>query len=327
MTAPTTQPPADPATQPKALPKLSKPRARTALGGSETSNLEATLGLAIGGALLGYCAILLGWAVTEASGISDGRTVGPVVLYSSVLATIYAIVVSSASDVRDRIWDRAVVRAFIGAVVGAVVGAVAGLLSYLLFDALQQTQEPDAARFYLLRALAWAAFGVGIGLVGGIAERSSRKAVNGLIGGLVGGAIGGLLFHYVGQHVADDAEARLVGLAAIGVCTGAAIGLVEGARRQAWLRVLAGGLAGKEFILYHDVTTIGSAPKCHVTLIKDPQAAPFHAQIAVDGARRVATALDAAPLVVNGAAVRSRALRSGDLLQIGATVLLFQERD
>ncbi len=312
-----------------ALPKVSAGPARSRIGGDVGGRpaWEATLGLAVGGALLGYVAIVTGWAVTEAAGIADGRSLGPVALYTAVLATIYSLIVAASSDVRDGIWDRALVRGALAAAVGAVVGAAAGALSYLLFDQLQQTQDPGAPRFYLLRALAWAAFGVGIGLVGGLTERSGRKAVNGLIGGLIGGAIGGALFHYVGQRVDGDAEARLIGLAAIGVCTGAAIGLVEGARRQAWIRVVAGGMAGKEFILYHDVSTIGSAPKCQITLIKDPGAQPFHAQIAVDGPRRVLTALDGAPVSVNGASIRARPLRSGDQIQIGATTLLFQERD
>lgn len=312
-----------------ALPKVTAGPARSRIDGGigGRSAFEATLGLAVGGALLGYVAIIIGWAVTEAAGIADGRSLGPVVLYYSVLATIYSLIVGAASDVRDGIWDRALVRGATGAAVGALVGAAAGALSYVLFDQLQQAQDPEAARFYLLRALSWAAFGVGIGLVGGLTERSGRKAVNGLVGGLIGGAIGGVLFHYVGQRVDGDAEARLIGLAAIGVCTGAAIGLVEGARRQAWVRVIAGGLSGKEFILYHDVTTIGAAPKCQITLIKDPGAQPFHAQIAVDGPRRVLTPIDGAPVAVNGASVRSRPLRSGDQIQIGATVLHYQERD
>lgn len=326
MTAPVAPAPRD---EVAALPKLSAGPNRSQIGGDAggRSAPEVTLGLVVGGALLGYVAIVLGWAVTEAAGVGNGRSLGPVVLYVTVLGTIYSLIVGAASDVRDRIWDRAVVRGAVAAFVGAAVGAAAGGLSYVLFDQLQQAQDPGALRFYLLRALSWAAFGIGIGLVGGITERSGRKAVNGLLGGLVGGAIGGVVFHYVGQHVDGDAEARLIGLAAIGVCTGAAIGLVEGARRQAWIRILAGGLAGKEFILYHDLTTVGSAPKCQITLIKDPGAQPFHAQIAVEGPRRVLTALEGAPVSVNGATVTSRPLRSGDQIQIGATTLLYQERD
>lgn len=322
MTAPA--PPA-PERDLSSLPKVTA-ATRTQIDGGGSS-LAAALRLAVSGALLGYVAIVLAWAITEVAGVADSRELGPVALYFAILGTVYCMIVTSWSDLRDGILGRALVRAAIGAFLGAIIGALAGALSQVLFSQLQEAQEPGAARFYLLRALSWAAFGIGIGLAGGIAEQSSRKAVNGLIGGLIGGALGGLLFHFVSLRVDSESEARLLGLAMIGMCTGASIGLVEGARRQAWLRVIAGGLAGKQFILQHAVTSIGAAPKAQITLIKDPAVQPFHAQIALDGARRLLTPVDHAPVMVNGAAVRSRALRSGDQIQIGGTTLLYQERD
>ncbi len=260
-------------------------------------------------------------------GIADARSLAPLAVYFAVIGGVSSVVLTAVPDLRARIFDRAIVRAAIGLAVGVLLAAAAGSLASVLFERLQQTDDPGGARLYVLRMLSWGVFGLGIGLAGGLAERSSRKTVNGVIGGLVGGAIGGLLFHWVGLHVDEAAEARLLGLTLVGVSVGAAIGLVEGARRHAWVRVIAGGLAGKEFILYHEVTTIGSAPKCQITLIKDPQALPFHAEIAVIGGRRTLAPIDGAPLLVNGAAVRSRMLRSGDQIQVGSTTLLYEDRD
>lgn len=330
MSTPATQAPPESGAP---LPKLSAGPARTRIGadggsgGSRPGALAATLRLAVAGGLLGYVAIVLGWAITEWAGIAEARSLAPVALYTAVLAGIYALIVSASSDLSQGIFDRAIVRGAVGLAVGTALGALAGVVSSQLFSALQQTEDPTVLRFYVLRMLAWAAFGAGIGLVGGVAERSARKATNGLLGGLAGGAVGGLLFHFVGLRVDDASAARLVGLALVGTSVGAAIGLVEGARRHAWVRVLAGGLAGKEFILYHDVTTIGSAPKCQITLIKDAKAAPFHAQIAMDGGRRVLSPLEGSPVTVNDAPIRSRALRAGDRIQIGSTTLLYQDRD
>ncbi len=323
-----TQAPEAPPAGPAPLPKVSAGPARTKIGGGERRQAAAaTARLMLRGGLLGYAAILIGWGITEAAGIADARSTWPVAVYTAVLAGVYAVTVSAASDLREGIFGRAIVRGAVGLAVGVALGAAAGVVSSQLFSALQQTEDPTVARFYILRMLAWGAFGVGIGLVGGVAERSSRKAVNGLFGGLLGGAIGGLLFHWVGLRVDEPSSARLVGLALVGTSVGAAIGLVEGARRHAWVRVIAGGLAGKEFILYHDVTSIGSAPKCQITLIKDPKAKPFHAQIAIEGGRRMLTPLEGHEVLVNGAPVRQRALRAGDQIQIGGTTLLYQDRD
>lgn len=322
MSAPTMPPP--PSTGgPRALPRVTgAPKSsRLRLGGA-----AAVARSSLAGALLGYVAIVGGWAVTEAAGIADGRSLGPIAVYTAVLGAIYGLVVSSWADVAARIWDRAVVRAATGAAVGGLTGAMAGALSQVLFDALQKANDPGALRFYLLRALTWAVFGAGIGISGGIAERSMRKAVNGLFGGLLGGAVGGAIFHWVSQHVEAASQARLLSLAAIGLTIGGAIGVVEIARRQAWLRVLAGGMSGKEFILYHATTHIGSSPKCQITLIKDQSAQPFHVRIDGQGGRRVLTATDGAPTTVNGDSVHTRALRSGDRIQVGATTLEYLER-
>lgn len=305
------------------LPKVAAGHKSAERGSAWLSGLRS----ALVGATVGYVAIIVGWAVTEAVGIADGRSLGPIALYMAFLGAIYGLIVGAWSDIAARIWDRALVRAAVGAVVGAASGALAGAVSQVLFDSLQQTEDPGALRFYVLRALAWAIFGMGIGIVGGAAEQSMRKAVNGLIGGLIGGALGGAIFHWLSLNVDNAAQARLVALAIVGIAIGAAIGVVEVALRQAWVSVVAGGMRGKEFILFHDQTSIGSSPKCEITLIKDPAAQPFHALIDDDGHRRVITAYDDAQVHVNGAAIRSRPLRSGDRIQVGGTTLEYQERD
>ena len=170
-------------------------------------------------------------------------------------------------------------------------------------------------------------FGVGIGAAAGIAERSVGKATNGIIGGLVGGLLGGAVFHWLSLNIDSASEARLAGLSTIGIVVGAAIGIVEIARRQAWVRVVAGGMTGKEFILYHASTQVGSSPKCELTLIKDPDVLPFHMRIDDQGGRRLLTAYDGAEVTVNGAASRSRTLRNGDRVGLGGTTLEYLERD
>lgn len=305
------------------LPKVS---ALPATSGRARRRSGADVGSAVArGALVGGAAITLGWLITEATGAADATTLFGVAVYVAMLGAVYGFVSSAWGDLADRIWGRAIERAAIGTWVGLVGGAAAGAAAFLLYDNLQEvTADPSGLRFYLLRVLAWAIFGAGIGAAPGIAERASRKVGNGVLGGVIGGAIGGAIFHWASFQVADEADARLLGLVAIGVGVGAATALVELARRQAWLRVVAGGMAGKEFVLYHEITDIGTSPKAQITLIKDPEAAPFHARIAEEGTARVFRGVEAA-VAVNGAIVAERRLRDGDLLQIGGTTLEYAE--
>lgn len=304
------------------LPKVST--LPVAAGTSRRLSLDLVAALCRG-ALLGGAAIALGWLLTEATGTAESSTLLGVAVYVAMLGTLYGLVTSAWSDFADRLWSRGVERAAIGAWVGLLVGAIAGGLAFVLYDNLQGvTADPSGLRFYLLRVLAWAVFGAGIGAAPGIAERAPRKIGNGVLGGVIGGALGGAILHWASFQVAAESEARLLGLVAIGVGIGAATAIVELVRRQAWLRVIAGGMAGKEFILYHEQTDIGSSPKAQITLIKDQLAAPMHARIVDGDGGRTIYAVEA-PVEVNGQPVTARRLRGGDFVQIGSTTLEYAE--
>src|SRR5260221_363585 len=83
------------------------------------------------------------------------------------------------------------------------------------------------------------------------ALRSKKLFMNGLIGGTVGGLIGGLLFDPINRMFSGDSAAlsRAIGFMVIGLVTGLMVGIVELIARDAWLKMLAGPLAGKEFVL------------------------------------------------------------------------------
>jgi hypothetical protein len=188
------------------------------------------------------------------------------------------------------------------------------------------TVSPTAFKLDAARALAWAIIGLGVGVAAGIAHRSGQKVINGLIGGAVGGAAGGFLFNFIGQATNSNFLTRMVSFTISGVLIGAAIGLVEVARRQAWVKIVGGGMTGKEFIVYHANTNFGSSPKCQITLIKDPGVAPFHFRIDEQGPKRSVTAYDGAPTQINGTPVSQHCLRDGDLIQAGGTTLQYLER-
>src|SRR5207237_942525 len=117
---------------------------------------------------------------------------------------------------------------------------------------------------------------------------------------------------------------RAVGFALIGVAAGVAIGIVESALKDRWLYVASGPLAGKQFILYKPVTAIGSSQQCDIYLFKDNSIQPQHARIELRGAQTFIQAQG--PIFVSGQPTRSRALQSGDLVQIGRYAFHFRER-
>jgi hypothetical protein len=311
--------------------------------GAPVAARPARGGLALGSTLVSstigaFVAALLGWAVLELIGSdSSEHLVRTTALEFGAVGAVFGAVYAAWDDITSRVWEPAVAAAGIGAVVGAVCGAASGAVAQQLYGSIMEdiirtalttgeVPSPTSFKLCAARAVAWAIFGGGIGLAAGIAKRSSRKTVNAVVGGVVGAAIGGYLFNYIGEATGSDLASRLIGLAVVGLAMGVAIGLVETARRQAWIKLVAGGMTGKEFILYHSATVIGSSPKAQITLIKDPAVAPMHLRIDEHGPRRALTAFDGCPVAVNGVAVTSHWLHDGDVVQVGHSALHYQER-
>ncbi len=300
--------------------------------------LRGTLVASVLGALL---ATLVGWVPFEVV-ISDDGESRQLVLRAAIdfglFGAVFGAVYSAWDDASSGVWSRVPAAAAIGLGIGLAVGALSGAIAQALYGSIVESILADAEdvddlldaygslEFYVARGLGWGVFGLGVGAAAAAAKRSARKLVNGLIGGAAGGLLGGLVFHWLSMQIDSGPIGRHLGLVALGLGIGAAIGLVEVARRQAWLRVLAGGMAGKEFIVYHEVTDVGSSPRCQITLIKDPAVAPHHLRIVERGARRTLQAFDGCHVVVNGVPVTQHVLRSGDVVHVGSTALQFTER-
>lgn len=180
---------------------------------------------------------------------------------------------------------------------------------------------------HLPRGIAWAIASSAIGCAVGAASRSGQRTLNGAIGGAVGGFIGGFVFDYIELSDTNSIPNRVVGLTLTGACVGLAIGLVEHARREHWLEIVSGGMAGKQFILYRDVTTIGSSPTCDITLIKDVGIGAQHATLQTSGGLAELRSFGPTLTVqVNGTPTEQRRLTEGDLLQMGATILRYRTK-
>lgn len=314
-----------------------RPAARPVMAGGSGLNLGGTWPSNVVAALV---AAFAGWAAFRLFFSSPAFTtdlVGYAAKEFAVFGAVFGAVVAAWDDATSRVWEAAIPAALTGLVIGAIGGAISGAVAQEIYGHLVENILEDAtfenvlekyesADFFLTRALGWAIFGLGVGFSLGLAKRSRRKTINASIGGVIGGALGGLVFHYASIHVHDEAMAQLIGFAVVGLGIGAAVGLVEVVRRQAWLKVVGGGMTGKEFILYHDHTNLGSAPKCEITLIKDREVAPYHCRIDERAGRYSIVPFEGSELRINGSPSNGHWLQSGDQIELGASVLSYSER-
>ena len=102
--------------------------------------------------------------------------------------------------------------------------------------------------------------------------------------------------------------------------------LFRSARTQ-WIDIIAGGMAGKQFILYKQEIIIGSSPQADITLIKDSAIAPRHARIFNQGGRTVLESLNPGmPCTVDGTADMRFYLQDMNTITLGSTSIRFRER-
>jgi len=301
--------------------------------------MSSQLGRLIADAMVG---VLLGWGFTEIIGIagspastsfgSDAKSGA----YFGLFGVIFGSAIVCSDWVRAGDWDGAGRRLRQVAIPLFAASFVAGFVAEVIYSGiiegltLQERLEltPNSGTLYLARMIGWGLFGAGVGAAIGLVNRSRTQAINAGLGGLAGGAAGGLAFEFAGAHLESvgDGTLRLIGLMAIGLLVAVGMRFVETARREAWLEITGGGMAGKEFILYHERTQLGSSPDCEIYLLKDPSIEKFHAMIESKEGRRTLTTLGDAVVAVNGQPTRTASLRSHDTIQIGNTTIRFSER-
>ena len=179
------------------------------------------------------------------------------------------------------------------------------------------------SRAPIARGIAWAVFGVAGGIVYGIVGQSGKKTKYGIIGGAIGAAIGGMIFDPISMMTKAPLQPRRRLRS-----RRPRHRRRHGLRRKRTERPLAlrhlRPLAGKQFILYKALTTIGSLQSSDIYLFKDANIAPQHAAIAINGSR---VQLQAQGLTyVGGNSIQARVLQDGDLVQIGKYAFRYKEK-
>ncbi len=279
----------------------------------------------------GLLGAVLGWGLCERSFVDAAteRHWGNIWMIPAIV-TFMCIGYGVSESIVERSARKAILRGLLALPLGVVLGFIFEAVANLIYNlglnvcaqaGVQSYRNPAA---WIARGFGWAVFGAAGGTVYGLVGQSMKKAKYGIIGGLIGAGIGGTVFDPISMGMRGASLSRAVGFALFGAATGIAMGWVESALKDRWLYVTSGPLAGKQFILYKSLTTIGSDQKSDIYLFKDPNILGQHAAIAITGSRVQFKALGAA--YVTGSPVSTRVLQDGDLLQIGRYAFRYKER-
>lgn len=278
----------------------------------------------------GLLGAVAGWGIIE-PGFVDGRGQhwGNFLMLPAIV-TLMCFGFAMAESAVERSLQKAVLRGVLALPLGLILGFFFDLMANVIYNiGLSICYHAGAQSFrnpavWVARGIAWMVFGAAGGLVYGIIGQSAKKGYYGVIGGVIGAGLGGMLFDPIAMLTKGGAPSRAVGFALVGVATGVGMGLVESALKDRWFYVMAGPLAGKQFILYKSLTTIGSRQQADIYLFKDPNILPEHAVIQIAGARVQLRANG--PVYWAGQTIKNRILQDGDLLQVGRYSFRYKEK-
>jgi len=300
--------------------------------------------LTAGGAVGGILAFLVTRLAFDVLGLFPDNSFATNMGFTFIMAFFIGTCVALADVVSSRTWNKLGVVAAVA--VPAALGAalLMGLLAHFFYTTAteaifesalregtannwsdQQFTDYVVLRLHPARGIAWLLVGVAAGVAAGAAARSWKRVGLAAAGGAVGGFLGGFIFDFF--PVDWEWVSQAVGMTLTGLLIGLAMGLVEQASKSRWIEIVAGGLAGKQFILYKNDIVLGSSPRADITLIKDPAIGEFGAQLTMRGSRATISVLDTTtPVLVNGAAVATADIRDSDIISVGNTQLRFREK-
>lgn len=280
--------------------------------------------------LAGLIGALAGWGICEPAFIDEvGRRWGNTWMIPAIMAVL-CTGFGVAESIVERSAKKAALRVLLALPLGIVLGFFFEFFANIVYNiglgiaSGLGARDPHNPIVWIARGIAWAVFGIAGGLVYGIVGQSAKKAKYGILGGMLGAGIGGLVFDPIAIGVNGGWLSRGVGFALFGLATGVAMGVVESALKDRWLYVSAGPLAGKQFILYKQLTRMGSSQSCDVYLFKDPSIEPEHALLETRGSRLQLHAR--ASIFVNGQPTQSRVLQDGDFIQLGRYGFRYKEK-
>ena len=256
----------------------------------------------------------------------ENEMVGLSIIWFIILGIFVSVGLSIAEGVVSRNLSSVLKNGVLGAFLGGLGGLIVSLFINRLYNALQGDTTSLSFQQIFARSIGWGVLGAFLAIAPGIVMRSWKKFLLGLAGGLIGGLLGGILFDPICEVFHNVYLARFVNVVGLGVGAAVAMVILENAAKQGWLKVAAGLIAGKQFILYRNPTVIGSSPKSEIYLFKDPSVAAKHAAINNRNGDFIITAITGEPVLVNNAPVKQHKLKTGDQIRIGQTIFVFEAK-
>lgn len=319
--------------------EIGAPTASSSSGSVKSVLLLLMAGLV--GGVIAFALTKLSDPVLTSLGLSENTTVSNVT-FTFLLAFGIGLVVSIADPLFSRNTSKLSKSAAIAIPAAVLFGLFIGLIASAYYsaaiDRIYATAEELAyalnwsdaqyydyvdSQYHLPRGIAWALVGIAVGLTVGLASRSWKRLGLAVAGGSLGGFIGGFVFDFI----SGEAIAQIVGIVILGGLIGGAVALLEQAAKSRWIEIAAGGMAGKQFILYQAEITVGSAPNADITLIKDPGIAPIAARVVSRGSQTTIEALNQnCPVYLNGRLMSRENLSDQDIISIGSTEIRFREK-
>ena len=236
----------------------------------------------------------------------------------------------AAEGITSRIKKRIPTGVALGALVGCAggaVGALAGQAALWLIGGmfLLSYKNMEWVVLPVSRAIGWAVLGVFVGAGEGVRARSPKKIAVGVLGGFLGGMVGGFALEYSRLLLPGFAFFRLVGLVLLGLAIAFFYGLIEQGMSFGALRILAGELKGKEFLLTERRMRIGRSPRNEIALPAYDDLADLQADIRVRKGEPVITNLEPkVAMLINEEKVQERKLKLGDVIKIGSARIFYK---
>jgi hypothetical protein len=302
-----------------------------------------------------YCMIcgawagFVGWGLGRilAPSVPPGNTdFGPIVLRTSIVSLFLGFAVAFGLSYLDAIFNlsmRKLGAVFLRVFAAIFVGVLGGLFGGLVGGAIYKLTQWDS-----IFLISWIIVGFLVGAsisffqlaVSLVTQKdfagSLKKFIKCLVGGTIGGFIGGiiaLLLRIIASKITDkDVEAMwtptALGFIAIGASIGLLVGLAQVMLKEAWIKVEAGFRPGREMLLMKEKTSIGRAEGSDIALFGDSGVEKSHANIILDAGRYYLEDLQSpGGSFVNEQKVEGRAaLKTGDLIRVGKSMLRFNER-
>jgi hypothetical protein len=282
---------------------------------------------------LGFLGGIAAWPVAELVLYYQGgfpTYLAFLALLGAIVGAVMGAFFGAAEGITSRIKKRIPTGVALGALVGCVggaAGALAGQAALWLFGGifLLSYKNMEWVVLPVARAIGWAVLGIFVGAGEGVRARSPKKIAVGVLGGFLGGILGGFALEYCRLLLPGFALFRLVGLVLLGLAIGFFYGLIEQGMAFGVLRILAGELKGKEFLLTERRVRIGRSPRNEIALPAYEDLADLQADIRVRKGEPVITNLETkVPMLINEEKVQERKLKLGDVIKIGSARIFYK---